>query len=330
MTIFGGEAIFWRDPISEKEKLWWTDKWSDGDIAKVSGIVDIRDKTNLISYIANIRDSIGLWWITISESQEIGEILSLLTPEKQTISLIEQIHEFRTTKTGDEIEKMKQAISVTQKAFRYIEKIMKPWMYEHEIEAEIARIFRAHHMTEAYPTIAASGINSCTLHYTRHDRRIEAWDVVLIDAWAEYQGYAADMTRTFFVGWANSRQQAIFDSVGRIKEFAESILKPGITLVDYEKQVRDFANHELIWLRLIPENAPEEEKEALSKRYYPHKTSHFLGLDVHDVGDREAILEPDMVVTVEPGIYIPKEKIWIRREDDILITLAGLRNLSLF
>lgn len=330
VTIYSGEVIFWRDPISEKEKLWWTDKWSDGDIAKVSGIVDIRDKTALIPYIANIRNSISTWWIDASESGEISDMPSLLDPEKRTLSFTEQIHKFRTLKSEEEIEKMKRAITVTQEAFWYIEKILKPWMYEYEIEAEIARIFRAYHMTEAYPTIVASGINSCTLHYMRYDRRIETGDAVLIDAGAEYQGYAADMTRTFFVGWANPRQRAIFDSVGRIKEFAESILKPGIILIDYEKQVRDFTNNELILLELISVSAWEEEKETLFKKYYPHKTSHFLGLDVHDVGDREAIFEPGMIVTVEPGIYIPEEKIWIRREDDILITASNSSNLSLF
>lgn len=330
VTIFSGEVIFWRDLISEKEKLWWTDKWDDGDIAKASGIVDIRDKTAIIPYIANIRNSIDVWWIDASESGEISDMPSLLDSEKRTLSITEQIHRFRIIKTESELEMMKQAITVTQEAFWHIEKILKPWMYEYELEAEIAQIFRAHHMTEAYPTIVASGINSCTLHYTKHDRRIESWDVVLIDAGAEYRGYAADMTRTFFVGWANLRQQVIFDSVGRIKEFAEGMLKPGITLVDYEKQVRDFANNELIWLGLIPADVNEEEKEALSGKYYPHKTSHFLGLDVHDVGDREAILEPGMVVTVEPGIYIPEENTWIRREDDILIVASNSSNLSLF
>lgn len=201
-------------------------------------------------------------------------------------------------------------------------------MYEYGIEAIIAWIFRSEHLTEAYPTIVASGHSACTLHYAKHDKCIQNGDIVLVDFWAEYEWYASDITRVFSVWEMSERQKEIYTSILYIKEFAESILRPGVKKSEYEMQVREQVNKELEKLSLIPPNSPEDEKEKLSRIYYPHSTSHFLGLDVHDVGSRETVLEPGMVLTCEPGIYIEEESIGIRLEDDILITKNGCENLS--
>ena len=119
-------------------------------------------------------------------------------------------------------------------------------MYEYEIEAEIARVYRSHHLTEAYPSIVASGPNTCVLHYTAHTRQLESGDLVLIDAGAEYMGYASDMTRTFAVSSFSPRQLAVYEAVGRVKTIAENTLKPGISLTEYELVVRTAMNQELI------------------------------------------------------------------------------------
>jgi Xaa-Pro aminopeptidase len=201
-------------------------------------------------------------------------------------------------------------------------------MYEYEIEAEIARVFRSHHLTEAYPSIVSSGPNTCILHYSAHTRQLQSGDLVLIDAGAEYMGYASDMTRTFSVSGFTPRQLAVYSAVERVKKIAENTLSPGISLTAYELIVRTAMNDELRQLGLISQDASEDEIIRLSRKYYPHRTSHFLGLDVHDVGSRDAILAPGMVVTIEPGIYIPDEQIGVRIEDDYLITESGCERLS--
>ena len=306
LTIYWSELIFWREPISEKDTLWWHSKYSDENIIITSGISDIRDRKEFEEYYKN-------------------HLLSLLEESEWR----KIVYSLRLIKNPEEIEKIRKAIRVSHEAFEYIEKSIKAWMYEYEIEAEIARIFRAHHLTEAYPTIVASGPNSCILHYTQHTRQINDGDLVLIDAGCEYMGYASDTTRTFFVGdTMPDRINQVYDSVLLIKKIAENTLKPGISFLEYENTVRSAMNIELQKLWLIPANSTEEEIILLSKKYYPHRTSHFLGLDVHDVGSREAIFVPGMVLTIEPGIYIREENIGIRIEDDYLITDSGCEKLN--
>ncbi len=303
LTIYSDEIILWRDPITEMDIIWGSDKLSDDEIRDISGIEDIWDMSWLVQYQ--------------SDKKEI---------ESETIKTT--IHSLRLIKTSDEIDKIQKAISVSQEAFAAIEPMIRPWVYEYEIEAEIARVYRSHHLTEAYPSIVASGPSACILHYTAHTRQLEEGDLVLIDAWAEYMGYASDMTRTFSVSGFTPRQLAVYEAVERIKKIAENTLKPGISLTEYEQIIRIHMNQELIWLGLISSGASADEIAKHSKKYYPHRTSHFLGLDVHDVGPRDAFLAPGMVLTIEPGIYIRDEAIGIRLEDDYLITDTGCQKLS--
>lgn len=304
LTIVGDVVILWRNPITPKDILWGHDKLSDEELQSVSGIAQIRDRCELDAYV--------------SQQEE--------HPTKDTYT--KSIHSLRMIKDPEEIEAITYAARVTQEAFEYVRTLIKPGMYEYEIEAEFARIFRRHHLTEAYPTIVASGPNACILHYTSHTRKIEAGDFVLIDAGAEYMGYASDITRTLMVWEYSLRKQQVYDAVGRIKTIAENTVKPGITLTEYEAIVRKTMNTELQWLGLIPLGITDEDSEILSKKYYPHRTSHFLGLDVHDVGPREIELISGMVITIEPGIYIKEEGIGVRIEDDYLVTESGCTRLS--
>ena len=304
-SAFWDEVILWRNPISERDILWWHNKLTDSEITSISGIIDIRDYEKFDDY----------------SSDHTGNIIS-------NERIIEIIHNMRLIKNPDEIKKIEEAAKVSKLAFESIEKIIQPDMYEYEIEAEFARVLRAHHMTEAYSTIVASGPNSCVLHYTNHKRKLQAWDIVLIDAGAEYLGYASDLTRTFVVGKWNQRQKSIYDAVSRVKGYAESVACPWILFSEYEKNVRDNMNEELTSLGLIPMGISEDEKMILSKKYFPHRVSHFLGLDVHDVGPRDIEFQSGMVITIEPGIYIQEESIWIRLEDDYLILKNWVKKLS--
>lgn len=306
LTIYWSELILWRESISDKDILWWHSKLTDVQMMNFVWIHDIRDKNQFEEYYFNHKSS-------FFDESELRKIIDSL----------------RIIKTHNEIEKIKKAIRVSHEAFAHIEKVIQPGMYEYEIEAEIARIFRCHHLTEAYPTIVASGSNSCILHYTQHSRQIQYGDLILIDAGCEYMGYASDTTRTLFVGdTMPDRIKQVYDSVLFIKKIAENTIKPGISFPEYENLVRSAMNIELQKLWLIPENSTEEEIVALSKKYYPHRTSHFLGLDVHDVGSRDAIFAPGMIITIEPGVYISEEDIWIRLEDDYLITDSGCEKLQ--
>jgi Xaa-Pro aminopeptidase len=203
---------------------------------------------------------------------------------------------------------------------------------EYEIEAELTQKFVGHGGDHAYNPIVAAGLNATILHYVKNNKALVAGEIVLIDSGAEYANYAADITRVFPVGGQLSeRQQAVYDAVLRVKKYAESILKPGILIKEYEQQVGAKMNDELIELGLLPEGSTlksTKSKPAPYRTFYPHGTSHFLGLDVHDVGDYSQPLKPGMVLTCEPGIYIREEGIGVRLEDDILITKDGSQNLS--
>ena len=196
------ETILWREPITDLDRVWGSDKLTDEEMVRIAGIVDIRDIGGLEEYSKKkteqnppspLRHNSLLEVQTQNLYQGGTESLN---PE--TLKSI--IHSLRLIKTPDEIEKIRKAIVVSQEAFAHIESILRPRMYEYEIDAEIARIFRSHHLTEAYPSIVASGANACVLHYTAHTRQLESGDLVLIDAGAEHMGYASDMTRTLVVG----------------------------------------------------------------------------------------------------------------------------------
>ncbi len=329
------EVILWREPITENDLIWGSDKLTDRELADISGIEDIRDIEGLDLYTGNqtgqnppspLRHNSLLEVQTRNLSQGGMEQSSHITTDTEVRDII---HSLRLIKTPDEISKIRKAIAVSQEAFAHIESMMRPWVYEYEIEAEIARIFRSYHLIEAYPSIVASGPNACILHYSVHTRQLAEGDFVLIDAGAEYMGYASDMTRTLSV-WSvqSARKKAVYAVVERIKIVAEKTLKPGISLTAYETIVRMAMNEELTNLWLIPQNASKDEVTLLSKKYYPHRTSHFLGLDVHDVGPRDAILVPGMVLTIEPGIYIREEGIGIRIEDDYRIIEDWCERLS--
>lgn len=234
------------------------------------------------------------------------------------------MHHLRATKSPVETDLIKKAVSITDGAFKKVLGMIKPGIWEFEIEAELYHEFLKHRSRgPAYQPIVASGKNTCILHYVKNDRQLKDGDMVLMDFGAEYAGYASDLTRTVPAnGKFTPRQRQVYQAVLNIQKAAIDMLRPGNTLESYHRAVGKIAEREMISLGLIDAQAVKHQtdKNPLYKRYLPHGISHHLGLDVHDYGNRYRKFEPGMVFTCEPGIYIKKESLGIRLENDILIT----------
>ncbi|PSR55685.1 X-Pro aminopeptidase [Adhaeribacter arboris] len=237
------------------------------------------------------------------------------------------MHSLRVIKLEIEIELIKKACRITEKAFLRLLKFIKPGVMEYEIEAEIAHEFlRNRSRGPAYSSIIASGANACILHYVDNNQECKAGDVVLMDFGAEYANYASDLTRSVPVsGTFTKQQREVYQAVLNVMEAAKRMLVPGNTLDQYHSFVGTVMENELINLGLLAENDVRHQnpQQPLYKKYFMHGTSHFLGLDVHDVGNKYRPFEPGMVLTCEPGIYIREENLGIRLENDILITRNG-------
>jgi Xaa-Pro aminopeptidase len=232
--------------------------------------------------------------------------------------------QLRAIKSDFEIQVMQRAIDITEKAFRRVLRFVKPGVMEFEIEAEITHEFIRKRATgHAYTPIIASGPNANVLHYIDNNQECKDGDVILLDFGAEYGNYAADLSRSIPVnGQFTDRQRDVYNAVHRVMKQATAMLVPGNTIEKYHVEVGKIMEEELIGLGLL--NRDEVKKQnpdmPLYKKYFMHGTSHFLGLDVHDIGNRYEPMKPGMVFTCEPGIYIPEEGLGIRLENDILIT----------
>jgi Xaa-Pro aminopeptidase len=233
----------------------------------------------------------------------------------------------RMIKSAAEIAQIREACAITEAGFRRLLTFVKPGVMEYEIEAELQHEFlRRRSRGPAYGSIIASGESACILHYVDNFRPCKDGDLMLLDFGAEYGGYASDLTRCIPVnGRFSDRQAAVYDAVLRVQKFAISRLVPGTVVPEYQKEVGKKMEEELIGLGLLDAEAVanQDPEKPLYKKYFMHGTSHFLGLDVHDVGDFLRPLEPGMVLTCEPGIYIAEEGIGVRIENDILITADG-------
>jgi Xaa-Pro aminopeptidase len=249
------------------------------------------------------------------------------------------LHEMRLRKTVPELEAMRTAARITREAHEIAMRRTKPGMHEYEVEALLLDTFRRHGSERpAYGSIVGSGPNACVLHYRKNDRRIHDGDLLLIDAGCEYGYYASDVTRTFPVGQAFSReQQAIYELVLEAQLQGIEATRPGANLDAIHALNVDIITRGLVRLGLL-QGEPEKLIETEGyKRFFMHRTSHWLGMDVHDVGNyyeagKARPLEAGMVLTVEPGIYIAPDDasvpadwrgIGVRIEDDVLVTLSG-------
>lgn len=295
-----------------------------------AGWEQLRNRLKKVKHVATIAspppyiDAYGIY-----TNPARASLVHRLKAEKDDLELLDlspHISRLRMIKQEPEIEAIQQAIDITIASIKasFSAAKLSKYSYEYEIEAQIAKGFRSRGATgHAFAPIIASGERACTLHYVDNSGQLSADELLVTDVGAELEHYAADITRTFALGVPSARQLAVHAAVMEVQDYAFGLLKPGVLLREYEQLVEHFMGEKLRDLGLIK----TIEHDAIRK-YYPHATSHFLGLNVHDVGDYDRPLESGVVLTVEPGIYITDEGIGIRIEDDVLIGKKGIKILS--
>jgi len=233
----------------------------------------------------------------------------------------------RSVKDEIELSLIKKACDITKKGFERVLSFVKPGVWEYEIEAEFSHEFlRNKSKRFAYTPIIASGINSNYLHYIKNNKQCQSGEIILMDVGAEYANYSSDMTRTIPVnGKFTSRQKTIYQAVLNVKKSATGLLRPGVLWKDYHIEVGNIMTSELLKIGLLNkvDIQNQTKKKPAYKKYFSHGTSHHMGLDTHDYCDLDMPFEKNMVLTVEPGIYIMEEGFGIRLEDDVVINENG-------
>ncbi|MDP6141369.1 MAG: Xaa-Pro aminopeptidase [Arenicellales bacterium] len=275
-----------------------------------------------------------LRWVTGIKSK----VRTGITAPGELVDLGHILHELRLIKKADEIRAIRKAVAVSVAAHQQAMACCQPGMREYELEAELEYTFRrsgAHY--PAYPSIVAGGANACILHYIENNARLGKGDLVLIDAGAEIDCYCADITRTFPVsGKYSARQKALYDIVLAAQAAAIAMIEPGAHFNEPHEAAIRVITEGLKSLKLLKGSVDGLIEKQAYQPFFMHRTSHWLGMDVHDVGDYRLadswrVLEPGMVLTVEPGLYlVPGRRVpekWhgigIRIEDDVLVTRAG-------
>lgn len=335
------EVLFLRE-TSEQIALWEGRKYSREEATAVSGIRTVYWNQEFEAVFRGL--ALQAEGITLNSNEHARAAVQVETrdarfgrwcreayPLHRYERLAPILHHLRAVKSPVEVDLIRQAAALTGRAFRRLLRFIRPGVWEFEIEAEIHHEFlRNRSRGPAFQTIVASGPDSCTLHYVRNDKPCREGDLVLLDFGAEYAHYAADLTRTVPVnGRFTERQRAVYEAVLRVQKGAIDLLRPGNTLEAYNAEVGRMTESELIGLGVLDADRVREQPpdRPLYKTYFPHGTSHHLGLDVHDYGDRFRPFEPGMVFTCEPGIYLRTEGIGVRIENDILVTADGPEDL---
>lgn len=328
------EILFVRR-TNEHIAIWEGHKYTKDEARAASGIQSVywtEDYNSIIPMLMNHCENV---YVNINENDRFSsEVPYRDLRFAQSMKSMYAGHNFerlgpalaslRAIKHDIEIKLMQKAMDITEKAFRRVLRFVKPGVMEYEIEAEIIHEFiRKRANGHAYNPIIASGPSACVLHYNENNRACKAGDVILMDFGAEYANYAADLTRCVPVsGEFSQRQRDVYNAVLRVMKGATKMLVPGNTIEQYHVEVGHLMEKELLDLGLITKTDIKNQNPELPayKKYFMHGTSHFLGLDVHDIGNRYEPMQPGMVFTCEPGIYIPEEGLGIRLENDILVT----------
>lgn len=241
------------------------------------------------------------------------------------------LKDLRSIKTPLEIEVMQKAIDITESTFRRLLGFVKPGVMEYEIEAEIFHSFLSQRATKpAYNSIIASGDNARILHYISNNQECRDGELILMDFGAEYGGYCADLTRTIPVnGKFTRRQKTVYNACLHLHDYGKSLLKPGISILEYTDKVGEEATLQFLKIGLLKKSDVKNEdlENRAYRKYLYHGISHHLGIDVHDLGTRTEPIKAGMVFTVEPGIYIEEEQMGIRIENNVWITRNGNKDL---
>ncbi|GAA5495724.1 Xaa-Pro aminopeptidase [Rubritalea halochordaticola] len=327
------EILFVRE-TNEFIAVWEGEKYTKERATEISGIKNVQWTNNFETVLHNLLKQADHVYLSINEhlradttvktrNDRFIEKIQKEYPLHKYERLSPLIHQLRPIKDQIEIEVMQKACDITEAGFRRVLNFIKPGVGEWEVEAEyIHEFIRSKSKGFAYTPIIGGGHNACVLHYIENNCVLQDGDLVLMDVGAEYANWNADMTRTVPVnGKFTERQRAVYDAVLRVMRKANEILRPGTLPSDYQKQVMGFMEEELIGLDLITaeEAQAQDESKPLVKKYFPHGTSHHLGVDVHDVSRPNTPFAVGNVFTIEPGIYIREENIGIRIENNYLI-----------
>jgi Xaa-Pro aminopeptidase len=331
------EVLFLKE-TSELIAIWEGEKLDKKNAFEVSGIKTVywlQDFPTIFKQMMAEADGIYL-----NTNEHLRANNEVQTREDRFIKKVKQdypghrtyksapiMHKIRSIKDPIEIELMQRACDITKAGVQRLLKFIKPGVWEHHIEAELVHEFLMNSSKGfAYTPIVASGKNACVLHYIENNQECLAGDVILLDVGAEYANYASDLTRCIPVsGRFTDRQKEVYNAVLHVKKEAEKLLLPGIMMADYHKQVGQLMEEQLVNLSLITLDDIKNQNPdwPAYKKYFMHGTSHFIGLDTHDVGLWNAPIEAGMVFTCEPGIYIPEEGLGIRLEDDLVVQKSG-------
>ncbi len=330
------EVLFIREP-NEHLKIWEGHKLSKNEAKKISGIQTIKWLSDFPNtFHAMMCEADEAW---LNENAHPRSVVESQTRDARFVRdcqtrypmhtyrrLAKAMHDLRLEKSEAEVALLKKAVDVTKQGFERVCRMVKPGVFEHEIEAEFAHEFVRNRCKFAYNPIIAGGANSCVLHYNENNRELKSGELLLIDVGASYANYNADLTRTIPVdGKFTPRQRAVYDAVLRVMRASIKGATVGKLHRDWVKEARDLMNEELLALGLITKEqiAKQTPEDYAGKKYFMHGLGHSLGLDVHDVGAMSKPFAPGWVLTVEPGIYIPDEGFGVRIENDILVTNAG-------
>lgn len=327
---------------NEHIAVWEGHKYSQAEAAAMSGITTVLWNKEFRSTLNTYMKYADVCYLNTNENDRASNPLA--TAELRFARELQQqfpLHTYkraakimehhRSRKHAIEIELLKRAINITAGGFHEVLKMIQPGTWEFEIEGTILKHFLSNRANGfSFEPIIASGASACVLHYVKNDKQCKDGDLMLLDFGADYANYAGDMTRCFPVnGRFSKRQKEVYDAVLRVNYAATKLLVPGRTLDEYNREAALIMQDELLSLGLITRDdiAKENPNWPAYKKYFPHGTGHFLGIDVHDIGARYGKLDEGMVITCEPGIYIAEEGLGIRIENDILITKNGPVNL---
>jgi len=333
-SIEGSHEILYLPPRDPAEEKWEGPKIGpdDPDVAQKTGFAAVKPIAGLKGDLADLAKTYKSFYTLLPPSDEDGyphftnstNQLRAILPQSNLKDLTPALDAMRQVKSAGELALMQKAIDVSIDAQLDAMKAMRPGLFEYQIAARMKQVHEwGGCEREAYSPVVGTGFNSTVLHYSKLDDQIKGGDVVVIDVGGEYGGYAADITRTLPAsGKFTPRQREIYDIVLGAQNAALAAVKPGAVLYGKKDSLQQIAAD------YIDSHGHDKEGRTLG-RYYIHGVSHHLGLDVHDPGDRARPLEPGMVVTVEPGIYIPEENLGVRIEDDVLVTKDGYQLLTL-
>ncbi len=328
-------------PKDREHAIWHGNRYSPKVTSHISGISTVHSLKQWDKVMSQLISSVHTIY-TQSRQKDRTEIHRLLQPGYMDAATTKSnpVHNFLDSsdilreqlmiKHPVEKDMMKKAIEVTGYAFQRVLQTIQPGRKEYEVEAEITYVLTQHGCQHAFEPIVASGLSACTLHYTKNNLPIKKGDLVLLDFGAEYACMASDMTRTIPAsGRYSKRQREIYVSVWSILKEMTQMMRPGVTLDQLNVETGKLVESELIKLRILTKkDLRNQDKESpLRKKYFMHGISHHLGYDVHDLHDRSVPLKTGMILTCEPGLYIPQEKTGIRLENDILITRDQPQNL---